>query len=324
MFDSSAASPGVRWPSATAAAIAAIAATASAEDCKTGILKRTGRSRRGGIIRSRHKRRAVPSPASAISTALRVSASASPSSSASAATVALCRAPIGRPAGLPDSPLRKGRPRCFPAVLSAISGETYRKIVARSRQSDRLSLDDARARAGLDKGEQNPGDLRQRLTKIHLRMARIVPQRHADLALPQPPRQHVVLNDSDPARVAVLVAKPFEDPLRGVPLLPRPTLILQQDPVDDPGEWVELRTRRPPAPPVPGRHRKRQHLRYRPRVNPITPRPFPPAHTLNLNRITNLSVKIHTLHPPAPAAFLQRPSASGFFLRRYRTTRLLH
>jgi len=170
----------------------------------------------------------------------------------------------------------------------------------------------------------HPGDLRQRLTKIHLRMARIVPQRHEDLALPQPPRQHVVLNDSDPARVAVLVAKPFEDPLRGVPLLPRPTLILQQDPVDDPGEWVELRTRRRPAPPVPGRHRKRQHLRYRPRVNPITPRRFPPAHTLNLNRITNLSVKLHTLHPPAPAAFRQRPSAAGFLLRRYRTTRLLH
>jgi hypothetical protein len=40
----------------TAAAIAAIAATASAGDCRTGILKRTARSRRGGIMRSRHKR----------------------------------------------------------------------------------------------------------------------------------------------------------------------------------------------------------------------------------------------------------------------------
>ena len=73
----------------------------------------------------------------------------------------------------------------------------------------------------------DPGDLRQRLAKIHLRMARIVPQRHEHLAMPQPPRQHVVLNDGDPARVAVLVAKPFEDPLRGMPLLPRPTLIRQ-------------------------------------------------------------------------------------------------
>ena len=70
----------------------------------------------------------------------------------------------------------------------------------------------------------DPGDLRQRLAKIHLRMARIVPQRHEYLAMPQPPRQHIVLYDGDPAGVAVLVAKPLEDPLRGMPLLLRPAL----------------------------------------------------------------------------------------------------
>src|ERR1700733_11307823 len=48
-----------------------------------------------------------------------------------------------------------------------------------------------------------PGDLRLRLTKINLRMARIVPQRHKYLAPTQPPSQHVVLNDGDPAGVAV-------------------------------------------------------------------------------------------------------------------------
>ena len=169
----------------------------------------------------------------------------------------------------------------------------------------------------------HPGDLRQRLAKIHLRMARIVPQRHEHLAMPQPPRQHVVLNDGDPAGVAVLVAKPFEDPLRGMPLLLRSSFIRRQDRVDDPGKRVELRTRRRPAPPVPGRHRKRQHLRYRPRVDPITPRRFPPAQTLNLNRITNLSIELHALHPPAPAACRQRPSAAGFLLRRNRTARPL-
>src|SRR6266700_1288938 len=93
-----------------------------------------------------------------------------------------------------------------------------------------------------------PGDLRQRLTKVRLRKARIVPQRYEELELPQPARQHVVLNNGDPAGIVVLVAKPFEDPLRGMPLLPRPTLILRQDTVDDPGERVELRTRRRPAP----------------------------------------------------------------------------
>ena len=52
-------------------------------------------------------------PASASSTALRVSASASPSSNASAATVTRWRAPFGRP-GLP---VAKGRPRVFAALL---------------------------------------------------------------------------------------------------------------------------------------------------------------------------------------------------------------
>src|SRR5258708_1566853 len=149
----------------------------------------------------------------------------------------------------------------------------------------------------------DPGDLRQRLAKIHLRMARIVPQRHEDLTMPQPPRQHVVLNNGDPARVTLLVAKPFEDPLRRMPLLPRPPLILQQDLIDDPGKRVELRTGWRPAPPVPGRYRKRQHLRARPWIDPKTPRRFPPAHTLNLNRITNLSIELHALPPPAPVAF---------------------
>ena len=75
----------------------------------------------------------------------------------------------------------------------------------------------------------HPGDFRQRLAKIHLRMTRIVPQRHEYLAMPQPPRQHIVFYDGDPAGVAVLVAKPLEDPLRGMPLLLRSRFIRRQD-----------------------------------------------------------------------------------------------
>jgi hypothetical protein len=146
-------------------------------------------------------------------------------------------------------------------------------------------------------------------------MARIVPQRHEHLAMPQPARQHVVLHNGDPAGIAVLVAKPLENPLRSMPLLSRPTFVRRQDPIDDPGKRIQLRTRRRPAPPVSGWDRKRQHLRDRPRVDPKTPRRFPPAHTFNLNRKTNLSVKLHALHPPAPAACRQRPFAAGFLLR---------
>src|SRR5215471_7451414 len=120
--------------------------------------------------------------------------------------------------------------------------------------------------------------------------------------MPQSLRPHVVLNDGDPAGIAVLVAKPFEDPLRGMPLLSRPTLIRRQDPIDDPGKPVQLRTRRRPAPPVSGGHRKRQHLGHRPRIDPKAPRRFPLAHTFDLNRKTHPSVKLHALHPPAPAA----------------------
>jgi len=140
-----------------------------------------------------------------------------------------------------------------------------------------------------------------------------VPQRHEHLAVPQPVRPNIVLYDGDPATVAVLVAKPFEDPLRGMPLFLRPTLILGQDGVDNPGERIQLRARRRPAPPVPGWHRKRQHLGYRPRVDPKLTRRFPPAQTFNLNRITNLSIELHALHPPAPADCRQRPSAAGVF-----------
>jgi hypothetical protein len=66
-------------------------------------------------------------------------------------------------------------------------------------------------------------------------MSGIVAQRHKHLAVPLPMRLHVVLNNGDAAGVAVLVAQPFEDPLRRVSLLFRPSFIRRQDGVDDSG-----------------------------------------------------------------------------------------
>jgi hypothetical protein len=40
----------------------------------------------------------------------------------------------------------------------------------------------------------DPSDLRQRLAKIHLRMAGIMPQRHEYFAMPQTARQHTAVN----------------------------------------------------------------------------------------------------------------------------------
>jgi hypothetical protein len=77
--------------------------------------------------------------------------------------------------------------------------------------------------------------------------------------------------------------------------------LLRQDTVDDPGERVELRTRRWSPPPIPGRYRERQHLGHCPRVNPKLPRCFPSAQTLDLYRVTNQPIKLHHLHPPPSA-----------------------
>src|SRR5262249_24381968 len=68
----------------------------------------TGRSFRGGAIRSRHSRSAARSPSFASSIALRVMVSASPSSRASTASVVLLRVPLSFPAGLPLFPGSKG------------------------------------------------------------------------------------------------------------------------------------------------------------------------------------------------------------------------
>jgi hypothetical protein len=53
---------------------------------------------------------------------------------------------------------------------------------------------------------------------------------HEHLALPLPALVHVVLYDRDPAGISLLVAQPLEDPLRGMLLLGRLTLIVLQDP----------------------------------------------------------------------------------------------
>ena len=102
--ESSPASAGVNSPSATALTMAAIAVTASPAVDSVGRRKRAGLSRRGGIIRSRHRRNAcyrrlthVLLPCGLIlRTGLRVAAPAS--------MVGCCRVPLGFPAGLPDCP----------------------------------------------------------------------------------------------------------------------------------------------------------------------------------------------------------------------------
>ena len=199
----------------------------------------------------------------------------------------------------------------------------------RLRRLRRIGLHEAGVAVRQVHGEEvdlplHPADHRQRLAKVRLRMPRIMPQRHEHLPLPLPPRQHVVLHDRQPAAITVLVAQTLEDPLRGVPLLRRPALILFQDLVDDPHERIQLRTRRRPAAPVSRRHRERQHLRYRPRVDAKPTRRLAPADPLDLNRVANPRIQLHALHPPALCAQRKELLDAGILLRRNRTTRPLH
>src|ERR1019366_6488480 len=150
---------------------------------------------------------------------------------------------------------------------------------------------------------------------------RLVSQRHEHLALPLAPLVHVVLYDRDPAGISVLVSQPLEDSLRGMLLLGRLTLIFLQDPVDDPDERIQFRPCRWPAPPVSRRHRERQHLRHRPRVDP---KPPPASRRLIPSTYTARRTCPYSSTPfiPPPSAHLgRRPSTAGLLLRPGRSIR---
>jgi hypothetical protein len=134
------------------------------------------------------------------------------------------------------------------------------------------------------------GDHRQRFTEVDLRVSRIVAQWHEHLALPLAVLVHIGPYDRDPALISMLSAQPLENPFRRVLLFRRPTLILLQNPLDDPDKRVELGSRRRPAPSITRRYRERQHLRHRPRVDPKAPCCFPLTDSLYVNRSSYLRV----------------------------------
>jgi hypothetical protein len=71
------------------------------------------------------------------------------------------------------------------------------------------------------------------LAEVDLGLAGRVGQRDEDLGVAAPPGADGVLDDGQPAPVAVLVAQPTEDPLGGVPLLPGRLAIPLEDLMDD-------------------------------------------------------------------------------------------
>lgn len=96
--ESSPAFSGVRSPRATTDTIAAIALLASPTDFNSGIAKCTGRSRRGGSMRSRQSRKATVSPARAsLSTRPNQSSPAAKYTKTGAIGIARTRRRIGIP-----------------------------------------------------------------------------------------------------------------------------------------------------------------------------------------------------------------------------------
>jgi hypothetical protein len=133
----------------------------------------------------------------------------------------------------------------------------------------------------------HPADDRQRLAKIHLSVAGRVRQRNEHLTLMLPGTVDIVLHDRDPARKAILITQPLEDPLRGVPLLLRTLLILFQDAIDNTDEGIQLRTGRRTRPHVTWRHRIAQHLLDRAWIDPKAPRRLSLAQSIYHHRVAH-------------------------------------
>jgi hypothetical protein len=167
-------------------------------------------------------------------------------------------------------------------------------------------------------------DDRDRLAEVGLRMPRRMDQRHEHLLGPLPPSGDIVLHDRNATREAVLITQPLEEPLGRVMLLLVNAFVVSQDLVDDRDECIELRPHRRLHTHVARRHGEHHHLADSPRIKTEPPRRRPFAHSLDLNRVSNLRIEFHPLHPPPSAERGTGPPSAGILLRRNRPNRLLH
>src|SRR6202022_2430879 len=122
-----------------------------------------------------------------------------------------------------DVPIKKSFRRLRRIGLDE-AGVRMRQVEAEHMQLHPYAADDANAFAEVD-----------------LRMARRMGQRHEDLARPAAGDPNVILHYGITPGKTVFEPQPFENPLRGVPLLRRCRLVGIQDRVDDRYEQSELR-----------------------------------------------------------------------------------
>jgi hypothetical protein len=111
------------------------------------------------------------------------------------------------------------------------------------------------------------------------------------------------------------VAQPREDPLRGMAVLRRRRLVVEN--LLDEGLVIrELRTTHGYLAPAPGRRRIRDHLRDGTTVDAETRRGHPLAQPLQHHRTTDKALQFHVVHPPASGAFDPK-ATSGRILHRH-------
>ncbi len=141
-------------------------------------------------------------------------------------------------------------------------------------------------------------DHHDRFAEIGLGTARCMIKRNEHLPMPPTVLPNIVFDDGVAALETMLVAKPLEDPLGGMPLLARSLPILRQPLVDDPGEPIQLWPPDRCRPPIARWDRKRQNLPNAVTRYPEMPGRFSLTHALGTGR-THLAIQIHGEDPPA-------------------------
>src|SRR3984893_15525374 len=163
------------------------------------------------------------------------------------------------------------------------AGVRMRQVEAEHMQLHPYAADDAKAFAEVD-----------------LRMARRMGQRHEDLARPAAGARNVILHYGITAGKTVFEPQPFENPLRGVPLLRRCRLVGLQNRVDDRYEQSELRPLRSLGSHIAGRRRIAAHLGNRSPAQPENPRRLAPALPFDEDKPSNRCVNLHREYPRPP------------------------
>src|SRR5436190_11580871 len=100
-------------------------------------------------------------------------------------------------------------------------------------------------------------------------------------------------------------------------LLLRSRLVVSENLVNHGNKCIKLRLRRRFLAHVYRRHRELHHLAHGPRINPKPTSRRTLAQPFNPNRMPNLQIDFHVLHPP-PSAQRKGLSAAGVLLRRNR------